>query len=342
MDNNLDLSQNEFQDLHSSNVGHSTSQDILSQLDFHSSLVSTVQSQTIPDKTQYPISDIHNVTPVKIPILPSAIQTPHSSKFTITTNTQLNSASTPQSQPQTPNSNPNGTVKTTRKYNKTGKYSKKRILQQQQHLQQQQQSIYNVQTTPSKPVVPLPSVSNKPTTTEKLPEQLSHHEYLKARFNEVIASDQHATNQPNYTTPFASLEDAVTRLLPYHIYQYPDSDLSNNDKMSKTEAGAIAIQLVSKKNRLYKRLNDFIENDSKQKCFKAHKVLTEKLIVEEERNVVTLMQSEFHQLRDAHLHWLTGHRSLLVSEMANEDPTMSNSTVLELTNDDQNSEFTLQ
>lgn len=33
---------------------------------------------------------------------------------------------------------------------------------------------------------------------------------------------------PDYHTPFSSIKDAMDRLLPYHIYQYPKNDLDAN------------------------------------------------------------------------------------------------------------------
>lgn len=37
-----------------------------------------------------------------------------------------------------------------------------------------------------------------------------------------------AVTNPDYKTPFKSLEDAINRLLPYHIYHYPKADLDAN------------------------------------------------------------------------------------------------------------------
>lgn len=45
---------------------------------------------------------------------------------------------------------------------------------------------------------------------------------------ENLLSDQKAVTAPDYETPFTSIKDAMDRLLPYHIYQYPKSDLDAN------------------------------------------------------------------------------------------------------------------
>ena len=43
-----------------------------------------------------------------------------------------------------------------------------------------------------------------------------------------MISDREAVLNPNYETAFKSKEDAIKRLLPYHVYQYPKADLDIN------------------------------------------------------------------------------------------------------------------
>ncbi|KAG0190771.1 hypothetical protein DFQ28_001618 [Apophysomyces sp. BC1034] len=138
-------------------------------------------------------------------------------------------------------------IKTTRKYVKTGKYSKKRLQQQQnqqQSLSQQQllalqQSLQAASTlsipnssaqnntlkTLAFPTGQLPSL---PILTKRLPEEESHQLEVKRRFVESLDADKLAVTRPNYYTPFHSTQDAINRLLPYHIYQYPKGDLDAN------------------------------------------------------------------------------------------------------------------
>ncbi|KAJ3287162.1 hypothetical protein HK104_008734 [Borealophlyctis nickersoniae] len=54
-------------------------------------------------------------------------------------------------------------------------------------------------------------------------EEIRHHIEVKRRITDSLISDQTATLTPN-TTPFTSLDDAMARLIPYHIYQYPEED----------------------------------------------------------------------------------------------------------------------
>jgi hypothetical protein len=45
------------------------------------------------------------------------------------------------------------------------------------------------------------------------------------RVSAAIRADTLKLQVPDFKTPFSSLEDAIKRLLPYHLYQYPDEDL---------------------------------------------------------------------------------------------------------------------
>ena len=44
------------------------------------------------------------------------------------------------------------------------------------------------------------------------------------RLTDVLARDRHHVLQPNFKDAFTSQEDVVDRLLPYHLFDYPDQD----------------------------------------------------------------------------------------------------------------------
>ena len=52
--------------------------------------------------------------------------------------------------------------------------------------------------------------------------------FKKKRFLETLSKDHVAVTTPDYKTPFSSTKDAIDRLLPYHIYHYPKTDLVAN------------------------------------------------------------------------------------------------------------------
>ena len=47
------------------------------------------------------------------------------------------------------------------------------------------------------------------------------------RFDQALEKDNKSVWYPN-KTPFTSLDDAIQRLLPYHVYQYKCEDLETN------------------------------------------------------------------------------------------------------------------
>jgi hypothetical protein len=49
-----------------------------------------------------------------------------------------------------------------------------------------------------------------------------------SRCIDSLLADHRAVTSPDYHTPFTSIKDAMDRLLPYHIYQYPKGDLDAN------------------------------------------------------------------------------------------------------------------
>ena len=44
-----------------------------------------------------------------------------------------------------------------------------------------------------------------------------HHQTHAARISEAVAKDLAALSNPDVSSPFASADDAVDRLLPYHV-----------------------------------------------------------------------------------------------------------------------------
>lgn len=45
---------------------------------------------------------------------------------------------------------------------------------------------------------------------------------------ESLLADHRSVTFPDYEKPFTSIRDAMKRLMPYHIYQYPKGDLDAN------------------------------------------------------------------------------------------------------------------
>ncbi|KAJ2370460.1 hypothetical protein H4S02_009788 [Coemansia sp. RSA 2611] len=93
-----------------------------------------------------------------------------------------------------------------RKYNKTGKYSAKN-------------------RTPT-PTPRANTMSPGPPPASEAPRvrpQSRHEAEVSQRFREALAMDHHMVRAPEWQTPFSGTQDMIQRLLPFHVFQYPDS-----------------------------------------------------------------------------------------------------------------------
>ncbi|KAI8377396.1 uncharacterized protein BYT42DRAFT_593729 [Radiomyces spectabilis] len=244
-----------------------------------------------------------------------------------------------QAQPQTQfRSNLSGMpeVKATRKYVKTGKYSKKRQQQQQQqqqqhqqHEQQQQQpqaqnhtqgltqqqllalqqslqaasnttmpvgmdanaAAPNTLNTAKPFVLPSNQMAMKPILTKRLPEEELHHLEIKRRFNESLASDHKAVTQPDYETPFSSLKDAIDRLLPYHIYQYPKGDLNAN-KIPMELQDKTMLEIFKCQTDLFEKYATVIKKIANSEASTPLKILIERQLLADQRQLLTEEQAK--------------------------------------------------
>ncbi|KAG2233356.1 hypothetical protein INT48_009104 [Thamnidium elegans] len=266
-------------------------------------------------------------------------------------------------------SSPHDSSKTTRRYNKTGKYSKKKQQQLQQQLHQQLQQPYlfqqqqhqltqqqllalqqslqiNSSPTPSTPMstsaASTPVNANTPTTafpfppvqqqqlqqqqqqnmdqsvkaspaptpppqtpvnqrtlnqsqpdsilSKRLPEEEIQHREVKKRCLENLLSDQKAVTAPDYETPFTSIKDAMDRLLPYHIYQYPKSDLDAN-KIPLERQDHTMIEIFKCQTELFDKhstISKKIENNGGNVSIK---ILVERQVLAEQRQKFTEEQA---------------------------------------------------
>ncbi|CAG8622148.1 4975_t:CDS:2, partial [Paraglomus occultum] len=237
----------------------------------------------------------------------------------ISSTTQLNAGSMPSSSSHVqrasyqPQLQPDGTIKTTRKYNKTGKYSKKRALQQSEdnrHVtsignKYLQGSMYNnYYPNNMQPTIvgtaynydPTRSVAYQAASVGRSPEEIIHHLEVKQRFETALSYDQRAIYQPDMK-PFYSMEDAIRRLLPYHIFQYPDEDLESNEKMSDLDANKLAFAALKRRKSIYDKYAQLLKQEAESSCLSHSVNLCERLILEDEKSENTALQRELDRLR---------------------------------------------
>ncbi|KAI8334136.1 hypothetical protein BD560DRAFT_378519 [Blakeslea trispora] len=98
--------------------------------------------------------------------------------------------------------------------------------------QQQQQPMASPVTQKTPSIVQKTTQAQQPPAdsilSKRLPEEELQHREVKKRFIESLLDDHKLVTTPDYKTPFKSLKDAVNRLMPFHIYQYPKHDLDAN------------------------------------------------------------------------------------------------------------------
>nr|CAG8434747.1 13003_t:CDS:2 [Entrophospora candida] len=137
----------------------------------------------------------------------------------------------------------------------------KQFYQQQQ--QQQHQSGSAVTNPPSSRD---PRSSYQELANSKTAEEVSHHNHLVQR------------------THFRSYQDAVSRLLPYHIFDYPQEDMKANDQINDLDA-------------IMDKFDELIKKEAKLP-YSIHTNLCEKLIYENEKAKTATLREECFQLAE--------------------------------------------
>lgn len=61
-------------------------------------------------------------------------------------------------------------------------------------------------------------------------EMKQYHESVSNGMSREVETVHNDLKKPDWRTPFASLEDAIERLLPFHVYQYPTHDMDSHAK----------------------------------------------------------------------------------------------------------------
>ncbi|KAI0047770.1 hypothetical protein FA95DRAFT_1661675 [Auriscalpium vulgare] len=100
-------------------------------------------------------------------------------------------------------------------------------------------SLSSTSSCPLRPSRPTPHVA-------LTPEEEATAAKVSSRVASCLTSDHIAALFPDVETPFESPEDAVNRLLPYHIFQIPKEDLGKG-KQKATEEDFLKLELAETK-----------------------------------------------------------------------------------------------
>ncbi|KAI9487232.1 MAG: hypothetical protein EXX96DRAFT_552314 [Benjaminiella poitrasii] len=173
-------------------------------------------------------------------------------------------------------------------------------------IQQQQQQQIQDQSNKSSPIPLTPTVAATPVLqkppqqriqppadsilSKRLPEEELQHREIKKRCIESLISDQKHVTAPDYQTPFTSLEDAMNRLLPYHIYQYPKGDLDAN-KIPLERQDHTIIVIFKCQSELFKYFNTIVKKMEENGEDSSLKILIDRQILMEQRQKLADEQS---------------------------------------------------
>ncbi|KAF9163041.1 hypothetical protein DFQ26_002984 [Actinomortierella ambigua] len=133
-----------------------------------------------------------------------------------------------------------------------------------------------------------PPVPDIPAPLAK--EMQEHNAQIMRAVHAQLWRDQEAIGRMDYKRPFSSLEDAVERLLPFHLYQFPWQELEAEEKAFHSEAQqekwtAQAKLLHTQRDRVFERYNKLVKREA-SRATSANpelELLATKLLYEDER-----------------------------------------------------------
>ncbi|KAK3820169.1 MAG: hypothetical protein J3Q66DRAFT_167737 [Benniella sp.] len=113
-------------------------------------------------------------------------------------------------------------------------------------------------------VIP-PSV---PKTVEEQLQQCiaEHHDSVRNGMAQELQTTHKDLRRPDFRTPFSSLQDAIERLLPFHVFQYPAQDIDSQAKAfanrSEVELNARALSIHKRKYELFNKYHDLLRRSA--------------------------------------------------------------------------------
>ncbi|KAL1748807.1 hypothetical protein HDZ31DRAFT_29018 [Schizophyllum fasciatum] len=153
------------------------------------------------------------------------------------------------------------------------------------------------------------AAANKPVKARKRTQQEEEATaQTAARFAARLAADQQATLKPDVDSPFVDAEDAVRRLLPYHIYQQPREDLeklispkgkgkAEDDIRSEIEETRFALECHKRKQKLRDRWRHVRAREGKRETPSDQGFYLEQVVSDAERAEIAWLSAEVKHAR---------------------------------------------
>ncbi|KAJ2888025.1 hypothetical protein IWW38_005015, partial [Coemansia aciculifera] len=108
------------------------------------------------------------------------------------------------------------------------------------------------------------------------PYQAQHEAEISRRFRVALAMDHQLVQAPDWRTPFADQRDVVQRLLPFHVFQYPDSAIESGVKMEEERAVRSAASLAPRLQAIALRYNAILASEGSDRCYDTQHMLLDR------------------------------------------------------------------
>ncbi|NXK00732.1 BICRA protein, partial [Corythaixoides concolor] len=109
----------------------------------------------------------------------------------------------------------------------------------------------------------------------------------EARFLEQLHKHQGAVLHPDYKTAFRSLEDAVQRLLPYHVYQGVLPSAHDYRRVDE-EFEVVSAQLLKRTQAMLNKYRLLLLEESRRVSPSAEMVMIDRMFIQEEKTTLAL------------------------------------------------------
>ncbi|KAJ2550513.1 hypothetical protein EV175_004037, partial [Coemansia sp. RSA 1933] len=127
----------------------------------------------------------------------------------------------------------------------------------------------------------------------KRPSQIKREAEISKRFHEALAMDQLMVQNPDWRTPFSGTRDIVQRLLPFHVFQYPDAVIDSATRHAEGRISRSTGVLEKRLSKLSQRYNAIQEKEASVEGFY---VVDD---IQMEMNRLYAAASQYKQIEDA-------------------------------------------
>ncbi|KAJ1768699.1 hypothetical protein IW140_005210 [Coemansia sp. RSA 1813] len=101
----------------------------------------------------------------------------------------------------------------------------------------------------------------------KRPTQTKHETEIGKRFREALAMDHQMVRSPDWRTPFSGTRDIVQRLLPFHVFQYPDVAVDSAIRQVEDRISRSTNTLEKRLGNISTRFNAILEGEASEENF---------------------------------------------------------------------------